>query len=419
MYAFGLSRFLFWFVIVVLVALAAKPWLERALIAYRAEPREITARGDLAADEQTTIAIFETTSPSVVYITTTGRVLDLITRNVTEVPRGTGSGVIWDERGHVVTNHHVIEGVQGAYVRMSDQRNYDAILVGASPEHDLAVLRIDAPAVKLNAIPLGTSRDLKVGQKVVAIGNPFGLDYTLTTGVISALNRTIPTESGGEIDHLIQTDAAINPGNSGGPLIDSAGRLIGINTAIFSPSGSSTGIGFAVPVDTVNRIVPQLIAHGRYVRPSLGIAADDDLSERVLDEVGLSGILVLKVEEGSPAAKAGLQPARVARNGDLILGDVILAVEGKAVDGLNALIAQLERYAIGDRVVLTVYRKGAEVQVPVQLGPGPRATDVGGGRGGLPQVGGRSRAPGMSAVPGGQAVREGPPRPAPQGDRAA
>jgi S1-C subfamily serine protease len=319
---------------------------------------------------------------------------------------------------------------------MSDQRNYDAILVGASPEHDLAVLRIDAPAAKLNAIPLGTSRDLKVGQKVVAIGNPFGLDYTLTTGVISALNRTIPTESGGEIDHLIQTDAAINPGNSGGPLIDSAGRLIGINTAIFSPSGSSTGIGFAVPVDTANRIVPQLIAHGRYVRPSLGIAADDDLSERVLDEVGLSGILVLKVEEGSPAAKAGLQPARVARNGDLILGDVILAVEGNAVDGLNALIAQLERHAIGDRVVLTVYRNGAEVQVPVQLGPGPRATDVGGGRGGLPQVGGRSwptgmwdmsgmqerfrtSAPGMSAVPGDQAVREVAPRPAPQGDRAA
>ena len=316
-----------------------------------------------------------------VYITTTGRVLDLITRDVTEVRRGTGSGVIWDERGHVVTNHHVIEGVQGAYVRMSDQRNYDAVLVGASPEQDLAVLRIDAPSAKLRAVALGTSRDLKVGQKVVAIGNPFGLDYTLTTGVISALNRTIPTESGGMIEHLIQTDAAINPGNSGGPLIDSAGRMIGINTAIFSPSGSSAGIGFAVPVDTVNRIVPQLIAYGRYVRPSLGIAADDDLSKRILGEVGLSGILVLKVEQGGAAAKAGLQPARLARNGDLVLGDVILAVDGRAVDSLNALIAVLDAHVIGDRVVLTLYRKGSEVQVPVQLGPAPRTTDLGEGRG--------------------------------------
>jgi len=386
MHAFGLSRFLFWFVLFLLVALVARPWLERAFIAYRAEPREITARGDLAADEQTTISIFEASSPSVVYITTTGRVLDLITRDVTEVRRGTGSGVIWDDRGHVVTNHHVIEGVGGAYVRMSDQRNYDAVLVGTSPEHDLAVLRIDVPPSRLTAIPVGVSADLKVGQKVVAIGNPFGLDYTLTTGVISALNRTIPTESGGQIEHLIQTDAAINPGNSGGPLIDSAGRLIGINTAIFSPSGSSAGIGFAVPVDTVNRIVPQLIASGRYIRPSLGIVADDDLSERVLEEAGLSGVLVLKVEAGSPAAKAGIQSTRAARNGDLILGDVIVAVDGKPVTSIGKLITVLEGYTIGDRVVLTVHRNGGEIQVQVQLGPGPRATGPGARRGGLPQA---------------------------------
>jgi S1-C subfamily serine protease len=286
----------------------------------------------------------------------------------------------------VVTNHHVIEGVGGAYVRMSDQRNYDAVLVGASPEHDLAVLRINAPPSRLTAIPVGVSADLKVGQKVVAIGNPFGLDYTLTTGVISALNRTIPTEAGGQIEQLIQTDAAINPGNSGGPLIDSAGRLIGINTAIFSPSGSSAGIGFAVPVDTVNRIVPQLIASGRYIRPSLGIVADDDLSERVLEEAGLSGVLVLKVEAGSPAAKAGIQATRAARNGDLILGDVIVAVDGKPVNSIGKLITVLEGYTIGDRVVLTVHRSGSEVQVQVQLGPGPRATGPGARRGGLPQA---------------------------------
>ncbi len=386
MHAFSPSRFLVWFVVFVLIALAVRPWLERLLIEYRAEPRAITARGDLAADEQNTIAIFDAASPSVVYITTTDRVLDLITRNVTEVPSGTGSGVLWDELGHVVTNHHVIDDVQGAYVRLSDHRNYDAVLVGASPEHDLAVLRIGAPAAKLNAIPLGTSHDLKVGQKVMAIGNPFGLDYTLTTGVISALDRTIPTKSGGKIEHLIQTDAAINPGNSGGPLLDSAGRLIGINTAIFSRSGSSAGIGFAVPVDTVNRIVPQLIAYGRYVRPSLGIAADDDISERVLEELGLTGILVLKVEDRSPAAKAGLQPARIARNGDLILGDVILALDGRAVDGLDALISLLEGHVVGDQVMLTLYRNGAQMQVPIQLGPGPRASDRGRALGGLPQA---------------------------------
>ncbi len=399
MHAFGLTRLLFWFLIFVLVALAVRPWVERALIPYRAEPRAVTARGDLAGDEQTTIAIFEATSPSVVYITTTGRVLDLITRNVTQVRRGTGSGVIWDALGHVVTNHHVIEDAQGAYVHMSDQHGYDAVLVGTSPEYDLAVLRIDASAGRLRAVPLGTSGDLRVGQKVVAIGNPFGLDYTLTTGVISALNRTIPTESGGVIEHLIQTDAAINPGNSGGPLIDSAGRLIGINTAIFSPSGSSAGIGFAVPVDTVNRVVPQLIAYGRYTRPSLGIAADDDLSERVLGELGQTGILILKVEQGGPAAKAGLQAARLARNGDIVLGDVIVALDGTPVDSVTALIARLEGHAVGDRVLVTVRRRGTEVQVPIQLGPGPRAKGVGEGGGGFPGAG----DPGRGGM-GGQAA---------------
>jgi len=198
------------------------------------------------------------------------------------------------------------------------------------------------------------------------------------------------------IEHLIQTDAAINPGNSGGPLIDSAGRMIGINTAIYSPSGSSAGIGFAVPVDTVNRVVPQLIASGRYARPSLGIAADDDLSRRILGELGLSGILVLKVEPGSPAAKAGLRAVRVARNGDLILGDAILAVDGTAVDGLNALIAALEGHAVGDRVVLTIHRNGSEVQVQVQLGPAPRATDAGGGRAGALRAAHPGRAQGRS-----------------------
>ncbi|MGE5152497.1 MAG: S1C family serine protease, partial [Bdellovibrio bacteriovorus] len=210
MHAFALSRFLFWFVVIFVVALLARPWIQDLYIRAQAQPRAVEARGDLAADEQATIAIFERLSPSVVYITTSGQVLDLLTRNVMEVPQGTGTGFIWDDLGHVITNYHVIEDVQGAYVRLANQRSYEASLVGISPEHDIAVLRINnrggaAP------VPIGTSADLRVGQKVLAIGNPFGLDYTLTTGVISALNRTINSEDGRAIENLIQTDAAINP----------------------------------------------------------------------------------------------------------------------------------------------------------------------------------------------------------------
>ena len=234
-------------------------------------PRLVSARGDLAADEKATIDLFERASPSVVYISTRRRVVDFWRRDVRNVPQGTGSGFIWDEAGHVVTNYHVIEGASQAEVRLNDGRTYDAGLVGASPMHDLAVLRINVPIDRPPAVPLGSSGDLRVGQKVFAIGNPFGLDYTLTSGLVSALDRSLSEGSGIAIRHLIQTDAAINPGNSGGPLLDSAGRLIGINTAIYSPSGASVGIGFAVPVDTVNRVVPQLIAEGEYRGPSLGV----------------------------------------------------------------------------------------------------------------------------------------------------
>jgi len=370
MHPFALSRFLFSLAIFFLVALAARPWIESLLVSYRAVPREITPRGDLAADEQTTIAIFEATNPSVVYITTTRRVLDLWTRNVTEVPRGTGSGFIWDEKGHLVTNYHLIEGAQSAHVRLRDQRSYDAVMVGASPEHDLAVLRINVPIARPKPVPIGTSYDLRVGQKVFAIGNPFGLDYTLTTGVISALDRSIQAEDGGVVEHLIQTDAAINPGNSGGPLIDSAGRLIGINTAIYSPSGAFAGIGFAVPVDTVNRVVPYLIEHGRYIRPSLGIRVDDDISERLLEELGVAGVLVLRVETGSAADKAGLRGTRVTAEGGIIMGDVILAVDGRPVTKVSELIDRLEQFDIGDRVELEIYRNGISQTVSVVLGGG-------------------------------------------------
>jgi S1-C subfamily serine protease len=369
MNAFSLSRFLLWFVLFFLVALMLRPWLEDWLVTYHAEPRAVTPRGDFAADEATTIAIFESAKPSVVYITTTGRVLDLWTRNVTEVPRGTGSGFVWDEHGHVVTNYHLIEGAQSAHVRLWDQRAYDAALVGASREHDIAVLRIHVPIARPNPVPIGTSRDLKVGQKVFAIGNPFGLDYTLTTGVISALDRSIQGEDGRDVEHLIQTDAAINPGNSGGPLLDSAGRVIGINTAIFSPSGAFAGIGFAVPVDTVNRIVPELIAYGRYIRPTLGITADDDISARLLEELGVDGVLVLRVASGSAAERAGIKGTKVTRDGGLVVGDIILSVDGESVSSLKELVDLLEAHAIGDRVELEVYRDGNKtIKISVVLG---------------------------------------------------
>jgi S1-C subfamily serine protease len=378
MHGFPLSRFLFWFAIFFLLALAARPWLQDLLISYQAEPREITPRGDLAGDEKTVIEIFEAVSPSVVYITTTRQVLDLWTRNVTEVPRGTGSGFIWDDRGHVVTNYHVVEGARSAHVRLADQRTYDAVLIGASPEHDIAVLRIDVPVGLPRPLAVGTSEDLKVGQKALAIGNPFGLDYTLTTGVISALDRSIQAEDGRSIDHLIQTDAAINPGNSGGPLIDSAGRLIGMNTAIFSPSGAFAGIGFAVPVDAVNRVVPDLIAHGRYLRPTIGITADDDISARLLERLGVEGVVILRVEPGSAADRAGLEGTGVTSDGDVIVGDVILALDGKPVTEVGELIDLLENYSIGDRVELVVFRRGEVRTVPAVLG-----SNVPGATGGL------------------------------------
>lgn len=256
-----LAAWIFWAIIMVWLFVPAP---EFRVAPATAPPTALAARGDLAADEKTTIELFEKSRPSVVFVTTSQLVRDTWTRNVFAIPRGTGSGLIWDDAGHVVTNFHLIAGASEAVITLSDGRNYSAALVGASPEHDLAVLRIGTGRDRPQPLPIGTSGDLKVGQKVFAIGNPFGLDWTLTTGIVSALDRSLlPRRDGPPIEHLIQTDAAINPGNSGGPLLDSAGRLIGINTAIFSPSGASAGIGFAVPVDTVMRVVPGIIGSGQ------------------------------------------------------------------------------------------------------------------------------------------------------------
>lgn len=353
-------------VVTVLFAWHALSWADRAFQKESAAPRSVTARGDLAADEKSTIELFERSRDSVVYISTSERVMDFWSRNIFTIPRGTGSGFIWDDKGHVVTNYHVIEGASEARVRLSDGKEYKASLVGASPMHDLAVLKIGS-SFKGHSLPVGTSHNLKVGQKVFAIGNPFGLDWTLTTGIVSALDRSLKGESGSVIEHLIQTDAAINPGNSGGPLLDSAGRLIGINTAIYSPSGASAGVGFAVPVDTVNRVVPQLIGRGKYVRPSLGIEIDQDLNEVITSQLGVKGVVVLRVAPGSPAARAGLKGSRVDRDGSLTPGDIITAVQGKQVETIPKLLARLDDFKVGESVTITILRDGKQQQRSIQL----------------------------------------------------
>ncbi len=360
-------RFIMWGFAITLLALYFQPVIQSYLTGLSAEPRTVTARGTLAEDEKSTIELFKMVSPSVAYITTISHVRSIWSRNITRTKKGTGSAFIWDRLGHVVTNYHVLEEAHEARVTLSDQRTYPAVLVGASREHDLAVLRIDAGFNPPPPVPLGTSSDLQVGQKVFAIGNPFGLDHTLTTGVISALDRSIDNDVEGTIDHLIQTDAAINPGNSGGPLLDSAGRLIGINTAIYSSSGGYMGIGFAVPVDTVNRVVPVLIAQGRYQKPTIGISGNDDVSRRILEEVETEGILVLGVTRGSGAERAGLRPTTSTSQG-ILLGDVIQAVNDQPVASLEQLQRRLDDFSIGDSVELTLWRQGQSERVLVQLG---------------------------------------------------
>jgi len=335
-----------------------------------AAPRPVVPRGELTAEEKSNISIFETSKSSVVFISTRERVFDFWSRNVMTVPRGTGSGFIWDKDGHVVTNLHVIAGAADANVKLADGRDYSADLVGVSRAHDIAVLRIRIPVNPPAPIPIGTSHDLLVGQKVFAIGNPFGLDWTLTTGIVSALDRSLTGESGSVIQHLIQTDAAINPGNSGGPLLDSAGRFIGINTAIYSPSGASAGVGFAVPVDTVNRVVPEIISKGHYAPPGLGIETDEVLSQAVARQLGVTGAAVLKVHANSTGAKAGLRGIRVGPRDSVTPGDVIVAVNGKDVDSAARLAARLDDFKIGEIIKLTVWRDGKKIQLSAALQSG-------------------------------------------------
>ena len=297
-----------------------------------------------------------------VYITTVDQVLNIWTRDVSEIPSGTGTGFVWDESGHIVTNNHVIEGKKTAKVRLSDQRVFDAVVVGASAEHDLAVLKLQNTADAPPPVTIGTSADLQVGQKVFAIGNPFGLDHSLTSGIISALGRSIDSGEEGSMSGLIQTDTAIHPGNSGGPLLDSAGRVIGVNVAIYSPSGASAGIGFAIPVDVVNRVVPRLVKDGRYTRPVLGITLDDSVSRAINQKLDTQGVLVLEVAPGTPAAVAGIRGTQVDARGELLLGDIIQAIDGKPVTSADELTMLLDQYAPRSNVVVSLLRDGKNRQ---------------------------------------------------------
>ncbi len=333
-----------------------------------ADSRPVTPRGELADDEKSTIEIFQQASPSVVHIVTSSQ---QFTRQgfrlrALEIPEGTGSGFVWDIDGHVVTNYHVIRNASSAKVTLADNTSWQARLVGYEPDKDLAVLKIDAPQSHLKPLPIGESANLQVGQKVFAIGNPFGLDRTLTTGVISGLGREIESASGRPIEGVIQTDAAINPGNSGGPLLDSAGRLIGVNTAIYSPSGTSAGIGFAVPVDIVNQFVPELIRNGHVERAGLGVSLVPDATAR---EFGVErGVLIGQVIEGGAADQAGVRGSEL-QQGKFIAGDLLIGINERPVEKTSDLLKILGNHRVGDEVKLSLIRDGEPITVTAHLQP--------------------------------------------------
>jgi 2-alkenal reductase len=342
---------------ILLVALAgmlARPTIERMVFAT-ASPRAVTPRGELSPLEKSTIELFERVAPSVV------QVVSLAGEGADIVGVGSGSGFVWDVAGHIVTNNHVVEKARKIAVRLASGDVSEADLVGRAPNYDLAVLRLKNTAAMPPPVAIGSSRDLKVGQAAFVIGNPFGLDQSLTTGVISALKRRLPTGGGREIADVIQTDAAVNPGNSGGPLLDSGGRLIGVTTAIVSPSGAYAGIGFAIPVDAVNRVVPELIRSGRVPVAGIGILVADETDAARL---GVSGVIVAQVIPGSPAGQAGLRGVN-RTTGEI--GDVITAVDGKPVQRLADLADELERVGVGATVTLSLRRGGREVAVKVAV----------------------------------------------------
>jgi S1-C subfamily serine protease len=328
----------------------------------QAQPRTVTPQGNLSEFEKANIELYKQTSRSLVQVTNLAEQQgNWFSLDVQEVPRGVGSGFVWDTDGHIVTNYHVVKGADAAQVTLADHSTYNAKQIWVYPDQDIAVMSIDAPRGKLQPILIGSSHDLKVGQFSYALGDPFGLDQTMTMGIISALGRTIDSANGRPISGVIQTSAAINPGNSGGPLLDSSGRLIGMTTAILSPSGAFAGIGFAIPVDEVNRIVPQLIQHGKVVRPRLGVqVASDELAKQLNVE---HGALIVKVAPNSGAALAGLRGTGRGESGHLQLGDVIVAVDGEKIDKGEDLYSTVQKHNVGDTITLTIIRDGKQQDV--------------------------------------------------------
>jgi S1-C subfamily serine protease len=312
-----------------------------------------TRAPSLTNDETNNIEVFQAASPSVVFVTNTQLRRQRFSLNVLEIPKGSGTGFVWDKSGLIVTNYHVIYGANKINIAMQSGRQYEATVVGTSPEKDIALLKIEAPEETLQPLPLGDSDNLAVGRKVLAIGNPFALDTTLTVGVVSALGREIKSMNNRTISNVIQTDAAINPGNSGGPLLNSNGELIGVNTAIFSPTGASAGIGFAIPVSTVKNLVPQLKKYGKLYRPVLGI---ESLSDSWTKRLKINGVAIFSVKPGLPAAKAGLIGIREDRRGNIHLGDVIIAIDGEPVTNEDTMLSLLEQHSPGDRIELTTLR---------------------------------------------------------------
>jgi len=341
-----------------------------------ATPRALAPRGALAADELANIEVFKRLSPSVVHITTLATERDFFNRSVQQVPSGTGSGFVWDNAGHIVTNFHVIQEGSGARVTLADQSSWPATLVGAFADRDLAVLKINAPRDKLPAIPVGSSRDLQVGQKVYAIGNPFGLDQTLTIGIVSALNREIDSANQRTIRGVIQTDAAINPGNSGGPLLDSMGNVIGINTAIYGPGGN-IGIGFAMPINKAKLMISDHRAGKSYKRPRLGVEVIYVTGEwaEALDLPAEGGLLIQGVQRASPAERAGLKGPRqfaIVGNAEIgIGGDLIMAIDGQPCDRPDSITRAVAKKRAGDTIELTIARQRKISKLKVQLGEAP------------------------------------------------
>jgi len=333
--------------------------------AFLAGPTTTTpSMAGLLESERNTIDVFRRAGPSVIFVTNNALQRDYFSTNVTEVPQGTGSGFLWDTHGHVVTNYHVVEGGQTFTVTLPSGETREARVIGAERRKDLAVLHFDTEGLELSPLPTGDSDSLIVGQKVLAIGNPFGLDRTLTTGIISALGREFPAPGGFVLEDVIQTDASINPGNSGGPLLDSAGRVIGVNTAIYSPSGASAGIGFAIPIDTVSRIVPQLIRYGQVRRAGLGVTV---VPEHIVRSWGITGIVIREVYPDSEAARAGLRSIQLDRRGRVVDADIVTAVDGELIEGFAGLSNLLDDRKPGEEVLLTVVRGSKTIPIEMRL----------------------------------------------------